>query len=175
MTALHYYFLNLDLQNFDWIKQRPITKAYKDMCNMFSPTEALFFEYYIDNKLWSFDDDETNDIEDNEDKKEKEINIDTDIKETANDIFKSYEKFCKEFKFFKENQSPNIRAFNGRLVDLELPMKKYKSGVGIKWVFNPKEIYNFLVSKKWIGNYNNEDIEEEVNKGIDMPDSYFDF
>ena len=147
------------------------------MCNMFSPTEALFFEYYIDNKKWKYNmDDDDDDDDDDEGKKEKEINIiniDIEIKETANDIFKSYEKFCKEFKFFKENQSPNIRAFNGRLVDLELPMKKYKSGV-IKWVFNPKEIYNFLISKKWIGNYNNEDIEEEINKGIDMPDTYFD-
>ena len=44
------------------------------------------------------------------------------MKETANDIFKSYESFCKEYKFFKENQSPNIRALNGRLIDSELPM-----------------------------------------------------
>ena len=94
---------------------------------------------------------------------------------TANYIFKSYEKFCKEYKFYKENQSPNIRAFNGRLVDLELPMKRVKTGGVIKWVFNAKEIYDFLIMKKWIGNYNDdEDYEEETDKGIDMPDSYFD-
>ena len=46
----------------------------------------------------------------------------------------------------------------------------------IKWVFNPTEIYIFLIMKKWIGNYNDDDddYEEETDKGIDMPDSYFD-
>ena len=184
MTALHYFFLSLNLEKFDWIKNRPITKAYKEMCNMFSPTEALFWEHYIDNKCWNnsiFDDDDDDDDDfengkkDKNNKNKKEINIDIEMKETANDIFKSYESFCKEYKFFKENQSPNIRAFNGRLIDLELPMKRFKIGGVIKWVFNPNEIYNFLIMKKWIGNYNDdEDFEEETDKGIDMPDSYFD-
>ena len=32
-----------------------------------------------------------------------------------------------------------------------------------------------MQKKKWIGNYNDdEDYEEETDKGIDMPDSYFD-
>jgi hypothetical protein len=44
-------------------------------------------------------------------------------------------------------------------------------------VFNAKEIYDFLIMKKWIGNYNDDDddnYEDEAEKGIDMPDSYFD-
>jgi hypothetical protein len=54
-------------------------------------------------------------------------------------------------------------------------MKRVKTGGVIKWVFNAKEIYNFLIMKKWIENYNDdEDYEEESDKGIDMPDSYFD-
>ena len=76
---------------------------------------------------------------------------------------------------YKENQYPNIRAFNGRLIDLELPMKRVKTGGVIKWVFNAKEIYDFLIMKKWIGNYNDDkDYEEETDKRIDLPDSYFD-
>ena len=53
-------------------------------------------------------------------------------------------------------------------------MKRFKIGGVIKWVFNPTEIYNFLIMKKWIGNYNDDDdnYEEETDKGIDMPDSY---
>jgi hypothetical protein len=155
MTALHYFFLSLNLEKIDGIKNRPITKAYKEMCNMFSPTEALFWENYIDNKCWTnsiFEDDDDDDDDDDfetgkkidkKNKNKKEINIDIELKETANYIFKSYEKFCKEYKFYKENQSPNIRAFNGRLVDLELPMKRVKTGGVIKWVFNAKEIYDF--------------------------------
>ena len=84
--------------------------------------------------------------------------------------------FVKNTIFFKENQSPNIRAFNGRLIDLELPMKRFKIGGVIKWVFNAKEIYDFLIMKKWIGNYNDDEdnYENETEKGIDMPDNYFD-
>ena len=36
------------------------------MCNMFSPTEALFWEHYIDNKCWNnsiIDDDDDDDFE----------------------------------------------------------------------------------------------------------------
>ena len=57
------------------------------------------------------------------------------MKESANDIFKSYESFYKEYNFFKK--------INGRLIDLELPMKRFKIGGVIKLVFNPTEIYNF--------------------------------
>ena len=89
-----------------------------------------FWEHYIDNKCWTnsiFEDDDDDDDDDDDfetgkkidkkNKNKKEINIDIELKETTNDIFKSYEKFCKEYKFYKENQSPNIRAFNGRLID----------------------------------------------------------
>ena len=54
-------------------------------------------------------------------------------------------------------------------------MKRFKIGGVIKWGFNTAEIFFFLIMKKWIGNYNNDDdYEEETDKGIDMPDSYFD-
>jgi hypothetical protein len=67
MTALHYFFLSLNFEKFDWIKNRPITKAYKEMCNMFSPTKALFWEHYINNKCWTnsiFEDDDDDDDDD---------------------------------------------------------------------------------------------------------------
>jgi hypothetical protein len=83
MTAFHYFFLSLNLEKFDWIKNRPITKAYNEMCNMFSPTKALFWEHYIDNKCWNNsiiddDDDDDDDFENkkNKNKNKKEINID---------------------------------------------------------------------------------------------------
>ena len=81
------------------------------MCNMFSPTEALFWEHYIDNKCWNNsiiddDDDDDDDFEneknDKKNKNKKEINIDIEMKKNANDIFKSYESFCKEYNFLKK-------------------------------------------------------------------------
>lgn len=50
MSALYQWFMSFDLKYFDWIKQRPITKAYKEMCNLYSPVEAIFFEEFVDLK-----------------------------------------------------------------------------------------------------------------------------
>tara|TARA_R110002074_G_scaffold201339_1_gene369232 strand:- start:144 stop:2489 length:2346 start_codon:yes stop_codon:yes gene_type:complete len=158
MYALHFWFLKLDLTGFDWIKQRPITKAYKDMCNMFSPTEALFFEDYINNTLWI---DGSN------------VNLDDEVKLTTMDLFEAYEVYCKKNRFTKENNSPNIRAFAGRLVDMEFPIVKYKSS-GMMWKFTPSELYRFMEKKKWINNYDDEEEEECNEVGEDVDDSYFD-
>lgn len=158
MYALHWWFLELDLTGFDWIKQRPLTKAYKDMCNMFSPTEALFFEDYIDKALWTDGADIDRDIE---------------IKLTSSELFEAYETYCKKNRFTKENNSPNIRAFGGRLIDMEFPIIKYKSS-GMMWRFVPNEVYTFMEQKKWINNYDDSDDEEPNEEGEDVDDSYFD-
>ena len=51
-------------------------------------------------------------------------------------------------------------------------MKRFKIGGVIKWVFNAKDIYIFLIMKKWNRNYNDDDdYKEEIDEGIDMPDS----
>ena len=50
MSALYQWYMSFDLKYFDWIEERPITKAYKEMCNLYSPVEALFFEEFVDLK-----------------------------------------------------------------------------------------------------------------------------
>ena len=82
-----------------------LQKLIRKCVIFFSPTEALFWEHYIDNKCWNnsiFDDDDDDDDDDDfengkkdkKNKNKKEINIDIEMKKNANDIFKSYESFC---------------------------------------------------------------------------------
>ena len=52
MQALYKWFMKIDLTDYDWIKRRPITEAYKEMCNLYSPIEALFFEKFYDIDAW---------------------------------------------------------------------------------------------------------------------------
>jgi hypothetical protein len=46
-----------------------LQKLIREMCNMFSPTEALFWEHYIKNKCWN------NSIIENGKKIDKKIKI----------------------------------------------------------------------------------------------------
>ena len=85
MKALYQWFMSLDLTDFDWIKRRPITKAYKDMCNLYSPVEALFFEEFVDKEMW-------NDFGIEKDK-------DSEMIIPMSDLFCMYERFCKKIDF----------------------------------------------------------------------------
>jgi hypothetical protein len=48
-----YYTEIIDNENFDWAKQRPITQAYREMCDKFQPVEVLFLEEYIRLEQWN--------------------------------------------------------------------------------------------------------------------------
>ena len=156
MSTLYKYYMSLDLSKVDWINDRPITKAYRDMCSLYSPTEALFLEDYIDFA-----------------KHGQKVNGDTPIRIKASDLFTAYETFCKEHRFFKENQSINSRAFKGRLQSLELPMTELKVHHAVHWEFNPKIVYDYMCVKKWINDYGLD--TEEIDDKEEMDDSMFEF
>jgi len=51
MSALYQWFMDMDLTDYDWIKRRPLPDAYKEMCNLYSPIEALIFEEFYDKEM----------------------------------------------------------------------------------------------------------------------------
>ncbi len=156
MSTLYKYYMGLDLSNVDWINDRPITKAYRDMCSLYSPTEALFLEDYIDFA-----------------KHGQKVNGDFPIRVKSIDLFTAYETFCQEHRFFKENQSITSRAFKGRLQSLELPMTELKVHNTGHWEFSPKKVYEYMNYKKWINDYGLD--SEEVDDKEEMDDSMFEF
>jgi hypothetical protein len=162
MKALYQWFMSLNLNDFDWIKRRPITKAYKDMCNLYSPVEALFFEEFVDKEMW-------NDFGIEKDKHSEMII-------TMADLFNMYEQFCKRNRFLKDDtKATSSRAFVGRLTELELPIVKYKTMGNNSFKFIPQEVYNYLDKRRWINGYkDDEDEMVYVDEGENAIDGYFD-
>jgi hypothetical protein len=162
MQALYQWFMSLDLVNFDWIKQRPITKAYKDMCNLYSPVEALFFEEFVDKAQWE------------EFGMDKKATCEMVIPMT--DMFDLYERFCKKNRFLKDDtKATSSRAFISRLTDMEFPIFKYKAHGTNSFKFIPQEVYDYLDKKRWINGYKDDEKEiEQLEKGEDAKEGYFD-
>ena len=162
MSALYQWFMKFDLKDFDWIKRRPITKAYMDMCSLYSPIEALFFEEFYDQKQWV--------VMNMKKKPDEEIIVPTQ------ELFTMYEQFCKRHRFVKEDSKmSSSRAFISRLNELEIPLVKYKSYGISSMKFIPREVYLYIEKRKWINGYM-DDLDEmkHVDEGENAEEGYFD-
>ena len=162
MSALYQWFMTFNLTDFDWIKRRPLTEAYKEMCNLYSPIEALFFEEFYDNETW------------------KDLELDGDKDSTITipmaDLFNIYETFCRRHRFLKDDtKATSSRAFISKLVELELPMTRYKAHGTNSIKLIPQEVYDYIDKRHWINGYR-DDVEEieYVDKGKDANEGYFD-
>jgi len=161
MSALYQFFMKLDLENMNWIKGRPITNAYKEMCALYNPIEALFFEYFHDNEMW-----ENYECQDSMD----EITI------PINQLFSEYERFCKMNRFLKDDtKAISTRTFLSRVMnELEMPVKRSRTNSSKNVVFKPKEVYDHIYDRKWIKTYRDEEDDAAEDVGEDAPDGYFD-
>lgn len=155
IACLYDYFNTLDITKVNWKSDRPITDAYKEMCKLYTPVEALFFdEYLVKFKLT--------------DKWDKDI---TDIK--AFDLYKQYIEFLQNTGYINERSyQSTIQKFNAKLVELEFPHQHKKNSYDYLH-FKPSAIYNHLLRKNWILKDEKDDFQEVVeNKGEDFED-YF--
>lgn len=160
MQALYQYFMSIDLTNYDWRKKRPITQAYKEMCNLYSPIEALFFEEFVLQNKW-----ESLDIE---------LDQDDYIEISFTDLFNYYQKFCKEHKFLKdETKAVNSRSFKSRLKEIEIPFSQLVKHGGVNYFkFNPFDVYNHIDNRRWINLWKHES-DNDTESGEDADDNYF--
>jgi len=161
MSALYQWFMDMDLNDYDWIKRRPITDAYKEMCNLYSPIEALFFEEFYDKDQWHELDMEGN--------KDSSITIPMPV------LFSMYEGFCKRNRFLKDDtKATSSRSFIAKLVDLELPITRLKTNGYNSIRMTPQEVYDYIDKKRWINGYRDDEQEvENVDKGEDATEDYF--
>jgi len=138
IACLYDYLNNMNIDNIDWKTKRPITDAYKEMCKLYSPIEALFFEYYIQFLKSGFIDEK---FDDNEEQKNKLNKI----------VYDEYVKFCKSHGFSNDkNYCVSISKFNNRCTELEIPFKLVKKDGYQYFRFTPKLVIDHLKFKKWI-------------------------
>lgn len=162
-SSLYQWFMSMDLTDFDWSKERPITKAYREMCNLYCPVEALFFEEYVDKSMWK-------EHEDFETKSSTD-----EITVPKSELFTQYEQFCKRNRFLKDDtKATSSRTFGSRIIELELPTSRIKY-CGIDSIrFVPQEVYDHCDSRRWINAHRIDDEEAEVAElGEGFDEGYF--
>lgn len=168
-ASLYDYLNELDISNMDWRVERPITKAYMDMCRLYIPTEVLFLEHKLINEI---------------SKKalftsHNELNYITNFETNGiigQELYKDYTTFAKEFGFYKDGATyqKNIKSFYGKMNELELPIIQKKPNNIITFYFNCEEVLKIMKERKWIDR-SDEDFKEETKteiKGDDFSD-YF--
>jgi hypothetical protein len=166
IAALYDELNEMDIKDYEFIKNRPISEAYLDMCKQFIPPMALFFEHYIDTVQFQRDNKPSN-IKPLV--KENSIYYKKEIVEIGSELYQMYNEWSKRMGLNKEYET-SIKKFYSIITDLELPIHKYKKdGIG-SLKFIPETLYKFLIHKKWI--LINEDDQEEKLDFIDVKDNY---
>jgi hypothetical protein len=163
IACLYNYLNTLNVEGFNFIKNRPITQAYREMCKMFIPTEALFFEDFIDECKFDEDNDvclfPDAEIEDGIPMRLKSPNYKKDFQIVGSQLYVKYTQWAKSKGFHRE-YSPSIKQFYGKLVELNLPIEKFKSSES-RLRFKPSDVYSYLIRRKWIVGADGEEVIEE--------------
>tara|TARA_R100001163_G_C5066052_1_gene204264 strand:+ start:1271 stop:3643 length:2373 start_codon:yes stop_codon:yes gene_type:complete len=131
ISALYDYLMELDYSDIDWEKDRPITEAYKSMCQRYAPIEGLFIEDYL--------------VENHN------LQSDEEIKINGNDFYKKYMQFCIDNNFYSRcDLIPNRKKFKSSIDDLKIPDMEYKRiKKGMIWSFKIKTTYEYIAEKGW--------------------------
>jgi hypothetical protein len=165
IACLYDYLNCLDISDWNFDVDRPITDSYIEMCKLFIPVECLFFEELI------YSQDYIKYIN-------LEISIESDFKNNIKynetiyingfSIYNFFTNWAKKMGLHKEN-SPSIKNFYGKIKELGLPIDKVLINGSTNLKFIPKNIYNFLLDKKLLS-FNNDPIKPPTivsNKNYD--------
>jgi len=143
IACLYDYLNGLDISKVDWRSERPITDAYKQMCKLYVPIEALFFEDYINAHRGCMLDISGNTI--------NGANWTIQQEPRSKEVYDEYVKFCKSNGFSNDKRFvASIPNFNNRCIELEIPHLVIKSSGNNEFRYTPKDIYDHLLKKKWI-------------------------
>jgi hypothetical protein len=164
IAALYNELNNRDISKWNFIKERPITDAYIEMCKNYIPIEALYFENLINTKEYELL--ECRKQTKTNTKETKQIDDMNEIKIKGTDLYENYIEWCRKYNFIKEI-TPNIRSFNLKLKELEFPIVSVAFEGTIRYKFFPKDIYKMLSKKMWLSNDNYiEDEKEEIDESF---------
>lgn len=121
----------IDINKFDFIRNRPITEAYKEYIKLYVPNIALFLEDFILGL--------------------KSDCLNKEIKQSSTFLFSEYNIFLQSNGFIKSEEKINIKKFHSDLIELDVNITKHKNSEGCsEYRFNPTNILNKLVEKGFI-------------------------
>ena len=151
MSALYQWFMAFDVKDYNWIKSRPLTDAYKEMCNLYSPVEALFFEDMYLNKSWN----------DSTTSNESDTPYSPDPTDKAtlsiSALYNKYEVFAKKHRFMKDSTGmASSRSFVSKLIELDFPIIRTRSSTEKTLTFVPREMLDHSISRNWLMGYETE-------------------
>tara|TARA_R110000772_G_scaffold49715_2_gene114457 strand:+ start:2022 stop:4394 length:2373 start_codon:yes stop_codon:yes gene_type:complete len=162
IQALYQYYTEvIDNTNFDWAKQRPITTAYRTMCDKFQPVPVLFLEEFIRDEKW---------VDYGIDGKG-----DASISINTMDLFNAFNQFKKIHLFTREGTATNSRAFQGQLMELGLPVEKIKTMGNMVYRFVPDSVYEAMEQRAMINSWKFDEAERQKMEVsvVEAPDDYF--
>ena len=157
ISALYDYMMDIETENIDWIKERPLTEEYKASLRQFIPTEAL---YVID------------EINNNNELEEDELNYDIYY------FYRKYKKYCIKYNLNYDNKVISYKLFIRKITELSNNSKAFNLNQEEKTItIKIKETIDFMKLKKYLDSELDEykDIEKKYNldEEDDDLDSYF--
>jgi len=174
IACLYDYFNELDISKVDWRSERPITEAYRQMCKLYVPIEALFFEDYV-NKHRGLLIEEPDPLDEglqNQVEEYQGAKWEVEQNPRNKEVYDDYVRFCKSAGFSNDKRMvASIPTFNNRCEELEIPHRQIKSNGNNEFRYTPKDIYNHLLKKKWI----NRDLDDPEIIPIDDKGEEFEF
>ena len=165
MSALYQWFMEFKVENYNWIKNRPLTEAYKEMCNLYSPVEALFFEDMYLKKSW--DSSECENVYSNDPNEKVTIPI--------TELYSKYEAFAKKHKFLKDSSGmASSRSFISKLIELDFPVSRTRNMSDRTITFIPQALLDHSIARSWLMGYETEskEISDDGKEAVEV--GYFD-
>jgi hypothetical protein len=167
IAACYDYFNNMDISNIDWRNERPITLAYKQLCAISIPIEAMFLEEYINNFQSNFIDSEDEltikDVFKLNNKDNKQI-----VK--LKSLYEDYNLYCFNNGFSKDkNEKISIKKFKSKIETLELPIEIYLSSKVCTLKFKLSKVRKELIKRGFIESDDKNDkieVDEEIIEEI---------
>jgi hypothetical protein len=163
ISSLYYRLSTMNIDDFDFVMNRPITQAYKDMLYQYIPPVAVFFEHFIDNRCFEPHQNpsdipalppmnasvkgqpilqERSAIAKSSPYYKKECLISSSV------LYQMFVDWSKDFHFYREGPI-NIIKWHAQITDLKLPVVKKKNNTSNQ-SFIPEEVYNHLVKNNWV-------------------------
>jgi len=167
VAALYDDIMSIEIENYDWKANRPITKAYLQLIKIYVPSEILFLQHKATEQL---------NLLTLKDTFEDDCKPTSKIEITMRELFTEFISYCKD-NGFKAAESKNIKSLENSIISYNLPIK-ITNPQNIKTLtFDANLILDDMKERHYIDYADDENklMSEHVDVEGDSFDDYFSF